>query len=114
MANEEMGLLCGVETGLRDKGLKVNILAKRPSLLEHLADVQDHRCLVCGDSLPMHLALGTGTHAFPFLPAPAHGKYTGTGFRKKSSRRFWKSFFINGDTIGARQLLSPSMKCLVR
>lgn len=46
---------------LEIKGLKVNILPRRSSLLEHLADVQGHRCLVSGDSLPMHLALGTMT-----------------------------------------------------
>jgi heptosyltransferase II len=31
-------------------------------LLEHLSDVRNHRCLVGGDSLPMHFALGTATH----------------------------------------------------
>ena len=39
----------------------MNFLPKRPSLLEHLGDVRNHRCLVGGDSLPMHFALGTGT-----------------------------------------------------
>ena len=46
---------------LKDKGLIVNVLPKRTSLLEHLSDVRNHCCLVGGDSLPMHLALGTGT-----------------------------------------------------
>jgi lipopolysaccharide heptosyltransferase II len=46
---------------LEAEGLKVNILPVRSSLLEHLADVQNHRCLVGGDSLPMHFALGTRT-----------------------------------------------------
>lgn len=46
---------------LEDKGLTVNVLGQRPSLLEHLCDVRNHRCLVGGDSLPMHFALGTGT-----------------------------------------------------
>jgi ADP-heptose:LPS heptosyltransferase len=45
---------------LEDQGLKVNFLPRRSSLLEHLGDVRNHRCLVGGDSLPMHLALGTG------------------------------------------------------
>jgi heptosyltransferase-2 len=44
---------------LEDQGLTVNVLPKRSSLLEHLADVSNHRCLVGGDSLPMHFALGT-------------------------------------------------------
>ncbi len=47
---------------LQDQGLIVNVLPTRSSLLEHLADVRNHRCLVGGDSLPMHFALGTGTH----------------------------------------------------
>ena len=46
---------------LEEQGFAVNILPKRPSLLEHLADVRNHRCLVGGDTLPMHFALGTET-----------------------------------------------------
>ncbi len=46
---------------LESRGLNVNVLPKRPSLLEHLSDVRNHQCVVGGDSLPMHLALGTGT-----------------------------------------------------
>lgn len=45
---------------LEDRGLTVNVLPERSSLLEHLSDVRNHRCLVGGDSLPMHFALGTG------------------------------------------------------
>lgn len=45
---------------LEARGLKVNVLPTRPTLLEHLADVRGHRCVVNGDSLPMHLALGSG------------------------------------------------------
>jgi heptosyltransferase-2 len=45
---------------LESRDLKVNFLPIRPTLLEHLADVRSHRCLVSGDSLPMHLALGSG------------------------------------------------------
>jgi ADP-heptose:LPS heptosyltransferase len=49
-----------LKSELEAEGLKVNFLPKRGSLLEHLGDVQNHRCLVGGDSLPMHLALGSG------------------------------------------------------
>ncbi len=45
---------------LESRGFKVNILPTRPTLLEHLGDVQGHQCLVSGDSLPMHFALGSG------------------------------------------------------
>lgn len=48
-----------LKTELENRGLKVNVLPTRPTMLEHLADVRGHRCLVNGDSLPMHLALGS-------------------------------------------------------
>ncbi len=50
-----------LEKELEAEGLTVNVLPKRASLLEHLNDVRNHRCLVGGDSLPMHFALGTNT-----------------------------------------------------
>lgn len=46
---------------LEGEGLRVNVLPRRATLLEHLGDVGNHRCLVGGDSLPMHFALGTRT-----------------------------------------------------
>jgi heptosyltransferase II len=46
---------------LEADGLRVNVLPRRATLLEHMGDVRNHRALVCGDSLPMHLALGMGT-----------------------------------------------------
>lgn len=46
---------------LEATGLHVNVLPQRKSLLQHMADVSSHRCLVGGDSLPMHFALGTRT-----------------------------------------------------
>jgi ADP-heptose:LPS heptosyltransferase len=49
-----------LQAKLEADGLRVNVLPKRPTLLEHLGDVSNHRCLVGGDSLPMHLALGSG------------------------------------------------------
>jgi ADP-heptose:LPS heptosyltransferase len=45
---------------LESSGLQVNVLPHRQSLLEHIGDVRNHRCLVGGDSLPMHIALGVG------------------------------------------------------
>src|ERR1041384_8580777 len=48
-----------LKLALEKHGLIVNILPIRPSLIEHLSDVANHRCVVGGDSLPMHLALGT-------------------------------------------------------
>jgi heptosyltransferase-2 len=50
-----------LKTELESRGLMVNYLPKRPTLSEHLADIRGHRCIVSGDSLPMHLALGSGS-----------------------------------------------------
>jgi lipopolysaccharide heptosyltransferase II len=47
---------------LEAQGLRVNVLPTRESLLQHIADIGNHRCVLGGDSLPMHLALGVGTH----------------------------------------------------
>ncbi len=51
-----------LEARLEAAGFTVNVLPRRASLLEHFGDVAQHRVLVSGDSLPMHLALGAGTH----------------------------------------------------
>jgi heptosyltransferase-2 len=44
---------------LETLGYKVNYLPIRKSLLEHIRDVQNHKYLISGDSLPMHIALGS-------------------------------------------------------
>ena len=44
---------------LESDGFKVNYLPHRKTLLEHIGDIQNHRFLICGDSLPMHIAIGS-------------------------------------------------------
>jgi Glycosyltransferase family 9 (heptosyltransferase) len=68
---------------LEDQGLTVNVLSKRPSLLEHLADIRNHQCLVGGDSLPMHLALGTGTRCVTLFTCTSPWEIYGYGIQKK-------------------------------
>src|SRR5437868_1006489 len=46
---------------LEQEDLTVNVLPERRSLLEHLADVRNHRCLVGGASLPLRVARGRAT-----------------------------------------------------
>ncbi len=45
---------------LRRKGLTVNFLPNRRTMLEHIGDISNHHLLISGDSLPMHIALGLG------------------------------------------------------
>ena len=78
---------------LKDKGLIVNVLPKRSSLLEHLADVRNHCCLVGGDSLPMHLALGTGTQCVTLFTCTSPWEIYDYGIQKKIVSPFLGQFF---------------------
>ena len=78
---------------LEDQGLTVNVLPKRSSLLEHLSDVQNHRCLVGGDSLPMHLALGTGTRCITLFTCTSPWEIYDYGIQKKIVSPLLEEFF---------------------
>lgn len=78
---------------LEDQGLTVNLLPKRPSLLEHLADVRNHRCLVGGDSLPMHLALGTGTRCVSLFTCTSPWEIHDYGIQEKIVSPLLGEFF---------------------
>jgi lipopolysaccharide heptosyltransferase II len=78
---------------LKDKGLIVNVLPKRSSLLEHLADVRNHCCLVGGDSLPMHLALGTGTQCVTLFNCTSPWEIYDYGIQKKVVSPLLEEFF---------------------
>jgi ADP-heptose:LPS heptosyltransferase len=78
---------------LEDEGLIVNVLAKRPSLLEHLADVRNHYCLVGGDSLPMHLALGTATRCVTLFTCTSPWEIYDYGIQTKVVSPLLEEFF---------------------
>jgi hypothetical protein len=78
---------------LESAGLKVNILQTRPTLLEHLADVQGHRCLVSGDSLPMHLALGSGVRCVSIFTCTSPWEIHGYGLQEKIVSPLLEKFF---------------------
>jgi heptosyltransferase-2 len=78
---------------LEDQGLIVNVLPKRSSLLEHLSDVQNHRCLVGGDSLPMHFALGTGTPCVTLFNCTSPWEIYDYGIQKKIVSPLLEEFF---------------------
>jgi heptosyltransferase-2 len=78
---------------LEDSGLVVNVLPERSSLLEHLADVRNHCCLVGGDSLPMHLALGTGTRCVTLFTCTSPWEIYDYGIQKKIVSPFLAQFF---------------------
>jgi len=78
---------------LESAGLKVNTLETRSTLLEHLADVQGHRCLVSGDSLPMHLALGSGVRSVSLFTCTSPWEIYGYGLQEKIVSPLLADFF---------------------
>ena len=78
---------------LEARGLKVNVLPKRPSLIEHLADVRGHRCLVSGDSLPMHLALGSGVGCVSIFTCTSPWEIHDYGLQTKLVSPLLEEFF---------------------
>ncbi len=78
---------------LEEEGLTVNVLPTRSSLLEHLADVQNHRCLVSGDSLPMHFALGTKTRCVTLFTCTSPWEIYDYGIQTKIVSPLLEQFF---------------------
>ena len=82
-----------LEEALEAQGLVVNVLPERRSLLEHLADVRNHRCVVGGDSLPMHFALGTGTPCVTLFTCTSPWEIYGYGVQEKIVSPLLEEFF---------------------
>jgi heptosyltransferase II len=78
---------------LEARGFVVNFLPKRNSLLEHLADVQGHRCLVSGDSLPMHLALGSSVRCVSLFTCTSPWEIFDYGLQTKIVSPLLEEFF---------------------
>ena len=79
---------------LEARGLSVNVLPKRNSLLEHLGDVRNHRCLVSGDSLPMHFALGMGTRCVSLFTCTSPHEIYDYGLQTKIVSPYLEEFFF--------------------
>jgi len=78
---------------LENKGLIVNVLPKRTSLLEHLSDARNHSSLVGGDSLPMHLALGTRTRCVTLFTCTSPWEIYDYGIQTKIVSPLLEEFF---------------------
>jgi heptosyltransferase II len=82
---------------LEARGLTVNVLPSRPSMLEHLGDVQSHRCLVGGDSLPMHFALGSQVACVSLFTCTSPWEIYDYGIQTKIVSRLLPEFFYRRD-----------------
>jgi heptosyltransferase-2 len=101
---------------LEAKGLVVNVLPRRETLLEHLGDVKNHRCLVSGDSLPMHLALGSGTRCVTLFNCTSPWEIYEYGLQRKIVSPLLAEFFykrVNDPrattAIGVEEMFAATM-----
>jgi ADP-heptose:LPS heptosyltransferase len=78
---------------LATEGLRVNVLPRRNSLLEHLSDVRNHFCLIGGDSLPMHFALGTRTRCVSIFTCTSPWEIYDYGVQRKIISPLLREFF---------------------
>jgi hypothetical protein len=78
---------------MKGNGLIVNVLPKRSSLLEHLGDVWNHRCLVSGDTLSMHLALGSEVRCVSLFTCTSPWEIYDYGLQRKIVSPLIKEFF---------------------
>jgi hypothetical protein len=78
---------------LEEEGLTVNVLPQRSSLLEHLSDTRNHRCLVGGDSLPMHFALGARTPCVTLFTCTSPWEIYDYGVQRKIVSPLLQKFF---------------------
>jgi ADP-heptose:LPS heptosyltransferase len=79
---------------LEKTGIVVNVLPKRATLREHLGDVQNHRILVSGDSLPMHFALGTGTRCITIFNCTSPWEIYNYGVQHQITSPLLAEFFF--------------------
>ena len=84
-----------LERILKRHGLIVNVLPERSSLLQHLGDVCNHRCLVSGDTLPMHLALGSEVRCVSLFNCTSPWEIHDYGLQRKIVSPLIKEFFYH-------------------
>jgi len=100
---------------LEGEGLRVNLLPARQSLLEHLADVRGHRCLVSGDSLPMHLSLGSGIKTVSLFNCTSPWEIYDYGILSKVISPLLADFFYKRgcDTRATSAISLDEVRCAV-
>ena len=82
---------------LEHSGFKVNFLPMRSTLNEHIQDVQNHRYLISGDSLPMHIALGSGIKCLSIFICTSPWEIYDYGLQKKIVSPLLDKYFYKRD-----------------
>jgi heptosyltransferase-2 len=68
---------------LEEAGFVVSYLPKRNSVLEHIGDIQNHKYMISGDTLPMHLALASGINCLSIFTCTSPWEIYGYGLQRK-------------------------------
>jgi heptosyltransferase II len=74
-------------------GYSVNVLPTRPTLLEHIADVRNHTFLISGDTLPMHIALGSSMKCITIFQCTSPWEIHDYGLQLKIVSPVLKKYF---------------------
>lgn len=82
---------------LETAGYRVNVLPTRDTLLEHIGDINNHQCLISGDSLPMHIALGLGIKCISIFICTSPWEIYDYGIQKKIVSPLIEKFFYKRD-----------------
>jgi len=82
---------------LEGRGYVVNYLPMRNTLLEHIGDVQGHKYLVSGDTLPMHIALGSGIKCLTIFLCTSPWEIYDYGLQKKIVSPLLEEYFYKRD-----------------
>jgi heptosyltransferase-2 len=78
---------------LEETGVTVNFLPMRKSIIEHIGDIQNHRYLISGDSLPMHIAIGSGIQCLTIFTCTSPWEIYDYGIQKKLISPFLDVYF---------------------
>ena len=83
---------------LKDDGYIVNFLPMRDTLIKHIADIKNHKYLICGDSFPMHIALGTGIKCLTIFICTSPWEIYDYGVQRKIVSPYLKDYFYKRDS----------------
>ncbi|MFX1590360.1 MAG: glycosyltransferase family 9 protein [Promethearchaeota archaeon] len=78
---------------LEEYGFTVNFLPIRESILEHIGDIQNHHYVISGDSLPMHIALGSGIKCLTIFICTSPWEIFDYGIQKKVVSPYLEKYF---------------------
>jgi lipopolysaccharide heptosyltransferase II len=78
---------------LEENGYTVNFLPLRKTFLEHIGDIKNHRYLISGDSLPMHIALGNEIKCLTLFICTSPWEIYDYGVQKKSISPYLGDYF---------------------